>query len=91
MPAVIDAVLSWYGKLQVIYIGHSQGTTTLFALLSLKPGYNAKIYIFIALAPVTYFSRNTSLLYRASGTILFQPFLEVCITIEIGCVDLLTH
>lgn len=71
VPAVIDAVRDWTKKSKVIYIGHSQGTTTMFALLSSKPSYNDKISIFAALAPVTYFSHTTSPLYVYASQIEF--------------------
>jgi len=71
VPAVIDAVLKLRKKSKVIYIGHSQGTTTMFALLSSKPAYNDKISIFVALAPVVYFSHTTSPLFVAASEIEF--------------------
>ncbi|KAG8201347.1 hypothetical protein JTE90_016824 [Oedothorax gibbosus] len=60
LPAMIDYVLNITGQKQLSYIGHSQGTTTAFAMLSQKPEYNQKINIFIALAPVTTVGHMTS-------------------------------
>ncbi|KAG4079145.1 hypothetical protein HA402_001116 [Bradysia odoriphaga] len=71
VPAVVDAVLNWTGKSKVIYIGHSQGSTTMFALLSSNPSYNKKISIFVGLAPVTYFSHTTSPLYLGARLLEF--------------------
>lgn len=51
-PAVIDYVLNQTGQTKVRYIGHSQGTSSLFVLLSLKPEYNEKISIASLMAPV---------------------------------------
>lgn len=76
VPAVIDAVLDWTKKSKVIYIGHSQGATTMFALLSSNPSYNKKISIFAALAPVVYFSHTTSPLFV--GASLIEFLLNVC-------------
>lgn len=45
LPAMIDYVLNTTGQKQLSYIGHSQGTTTAFALLSQNPEYNAKVSI----------------------------------------------
>jgi len=73
VPAVVDAVLLWTNKTKVIYIGHSQGSTTMFALLASKPQYNEKISIFVALAPVTYFSHNQSPEFQ--GLSNFEPLL----------------
>lgn len=52
LPAMVDFVLNETGYNQLIYIGHSMGSTTMFALLSSNPQYNIKIKMFIAIAPV---------------------------------------
>ncbi|GFY67884.1 hypothetical protein TNIN_366361 [Trichonephila inaurata madagascariensis] len=52
LPAMIDHVLNVTNQDQLAYIGHSQGTTAAFALLSENPEYNKKVKVFIALAPV---------------------------------------
>lgn len=44
----------------LIYIGHSMGTTMAFALLSTRPEYNEKILAAFALAPVAYMSHVKS-------------------------------
>jgi pimeloyl-ACP methyl ester carboxylesterase len=74
VPAVIDSVLQWTGKSKVIYVGHSQGSTIMFALLSSKPAYNEKISIFAALAPVAYLKHTESPLYVYASMIDY--FLE---------------
>ncbi|XP_015920104.1 gastric triacylglycerol lipase [Parasteatoda tepidariorum] len=53
LPAMIDFALNVSGQNELYLIGHSQGTTTSFALLSSKPEYNKKVKLFIGLAPVT--------------------------------------
>ncbi|GFY47479.1 gastric triacylglycerol lipase [Trichonephila inaurata madagascariensis] len=53
LPAMIDLALNVTGQKELYYIGHSQGTTAAFALLSERPEYNTKIKLYIALAPVT--------------------------------------
>jgi lysosomal acid lipase/cholesteryl ester hydrolase len=40
------------GSAKVGYVGHSQGTTTMFALLSAQPDFSSKLTTFVALAPV---------------------------------------
>lgn len=62
LPALIDYVLNATGQDQLYYIGHSQGTTSAFALLSENPLYNKKIKLFIALAPVTTAGYMTSVI-----------------------------
>lgn len=44
----------------LIYVGHSMGTTALFAMLSEMPEYNERIKLFIALAPVAFMSHIKS-------------------------------
>lgn len=41
----------------LIYVGHSMGTTSLFVMLSEMPEYNEKIKLFIALAPVAFMTQ----------------------------------
>jgi len=74
IPAVIDSVLKWTKKSNVIYIGHSQGTTTMFAALSSKPEVNKKVALFVALSPVTYFTHTQNPLYMAARN--FEPVLD---------------
>ncbi|XP_028159329.1 lipase 1-like [Ostrinia furnacalis] len=51
LPATIDFILEKTSKDQLSAIGHSQGNMILFILGSLKPEYNKKISILMALAP----------------------------------------
>lgn len=55
LPAVIDYIMEkkgWDAKIN--YIGHSMGTTILFAMLSTKTQYNKILRAGFALAPVAY-------------------------------------
>ncbi|XP_063627022.1 lipase 1-like [Cydia splendana] len=54
LPTTIDYVLNATRKGNLKMIGHSQGTTINFVLLSSKPEYNDKIKLLIALAPVAF-------------------------------------
>nr|XP_021193719.2 lipase 3 [Helicoverpa armigera] len=57
VPAVIDYILETKGAdTKMTYIGHSMGTTILFAMLTLKPEYNDILTAGFALAPVVYLS-----------------------------------
>lgn len=44
----------------LLYVGHSMGTTMAFAMLSLRPEYNEKIQAAFALAPVAFMSKVKS-------------------------------
>ena len=51
---MIDYILEKTGNKKIFYIGHSQGTTTFFAMASELPEYNKKIVSMHALAPVAF-------------------------------------
>lgn len=59
-PAAIDHILETTGEQQLIYIGHSLGTTVFYTMASSLPEYNKKIKYHISLAPVTAISHTTS-------------------------------
>ncbi|XP_035212094.1 gastric triacylglycerol lipase-like isoform X2 [Stegodyphus dumicola] len=86
LPAMIDFVLNTTGQKQLYYVGHSQGTTSAFALLSESPEYNKKVKLFIGLAPVTHvgnirssirylapFTSDINFLFRLLGINEFLP------------------
>lgn len=52
LPASIDYIINITGQKKINYIGHSQGTTILFVLMSELPEYNEKIAVVNALAPI---------------------------------------
>lgn len=54
LSAMIDYVLETTGQEKLHYIGHSQGTTSFFALAASQPEYNDKIKLMVALAPVAF-------------------------------------
>ncbi|KAF9412148.1 hypothetical protein HW555_009278 [Spodoptera exigua] len=57
VPAVIDYIMEIKGTdSKISYIGHSMGTTILFAMLTLRPEYNNILTAGFALAPVVYLS-----------------------------------
>lgn len=43
LPAMIDYILAKTKQKQLIYVGHSQGGTIMFVLLSEHPEYNEKV------------------------------------------------
>jgi pimeloyl-ACP methyl ester carboxylesterase len=54
LPAMIDYILKYTDQKDLYYIGHSMGTTSLFAFLSTKPEYNIKVKMVICLSPVVF-------------------------------------
>ncbi|XP_055678137.1 lipase 3-like [Lutzomyia longipalpis] len=67
VPAMIDYVLRETGQKQLHYVGHSQGTTVLFVMLSLRPEYNRVLLTAHALSPVAFMSHAQSPLVRLVG------------------------
>lgn len=69
----------------LLYVGHSMGTTMSFVMLSLRPEYNEKIQAAFALAPVAYMSKVKSpirLLAPFSKDIQVQLNIYICTAIK---------
>ena len=65
-PAVVDYVLTKTGKTKLSYVGHSQGTTQMFAALVRNHGnLREKLNLFVALAPVTRISNISEGMMRS--------------------------
>lgn len=77
VPANIDTILKLTGHQKLIYIGHSQGTTQMFAALTDEKTteyVNSRVAKFIALAPVVYLSNEGSRPIRDLN--LIAPLIE---------------
>ncbi|XP_067629584.1 lipase 3-like [Eurosta solidaginis] len=59
IPETIDYVLHRTGEKAIHYVGHSQGSTAYFVMLSIRPEYNAKIKTGHALAPAVFMGNAT--------------------------------
>ncbi|XP_003738811.1 lipase member K-like [Galendromus occidentalis] len=68
IPAAIDFVLHHTGHPQLTILGWSQGTTDIMVTLSLKPQYNHKVKLFVAMAPVA------NITHLASPMTMLIPF-----------------
>eukprot|EP00301_Raphidiophrys_heterophryoidea_P024092 c7708_g1_i1.p1 GENE.c7708_g1_i1~~c7708_g1_i1.p1 ORF type:complete len:535 (+),score=180.38 c7708_g1_i1:1-1605(+) len=66
-PAFIGYILEKTGVSSLAYVGHSQGTTQMFAALINQPELTHKIHSFYALAPVTYLAHTNSPLIKAAA------------------------
>lgn len=53
-PAMIDYILGTSKQNKLHYVGHSQGTTSFFAMSATRKEYTKKIKSVIALAPVMF-------------------------------------
>lgn len=68
VPAIIDYIRNIKGEdTHIAYVGHSMGTTILFTMLSLRPEYNEKLNIGVALAPEVFISNMESPLKSLVG------------------------
>lgn len=70
LPAIIDYVLKHTNKSQLYYIGQSQGSTSMFVMLSLKPEYNAKIKTYVSMAPIAFMGNLKSKFVRMEAYLL---------------------
>lgn len=78
IPDSINHILDVTKQPKLSYVGFSQGTAQAFAALSIHPGLNERINVFIALAPAMnpagLASRLVDGLMKASPTLLFLFF-----------------
>lgn len=76
VQAQIDLALQITGQPRLTFVGHSQGTSQMFAALTdsaTAAFVNAKVKKFIALAPIVYMTHQKSMLISLMGSI---PLLE---------------
>lgn len=67
LPAMIDYTLNETGNDALKYVGHSQGSTSFFVLMSELPDYNVKVSLMVALAPVAWMSHVKAPLVRLTA------------------------
>jgi len=72
IPACIDYILEQSGQKDLYYVGHSQGTTVFYVLMSMKPEYNAKVKAMFALAPVAFMDEVRSIPIRILSKGVYQ-------------------
>lgn len=70
LPATIDYVLRKTNNTALHYVGHSQGTTVVMAMLSMLPQYNKKLKTVHLMASAIYLS-NAAILLK-SGAMLSE-------------------
>ncbi|XP_065217917.1 lipase 3-like [Planococcus citri] len=69
LPASIDYILAATKQKDLIYVGHSMGTTMFYVMASVRPQYNSKIRLMISLSPVAYMGHIKSSVFR----VLYGP------------------
>lgn len=87
VSAIIDYALNKNNKTSLTYIGHSQGTTVFFTLLSVKPQYNAKISTAYLMAPVVYM-RHPAIHTRYLAGMMNQILVK---NVYCSCVKIITR
>lgn len=71
VPTVIDYMLNVTNLKQVIYFGHSQGTTISYIFCAEKPDYIAKVKALFSFAPSAFFKHAASI-YHFIGNLKRQ-------------------
>lgn len=64
MPAMVDFILNMTELPQMIFVGHSQGTTAQLIMCAEKPVYNQKLKTVFHLAPIAYLTHMRSPLLK---------------------------
>lgn len=91
VPNVIDYILARTGQQRLQYVGHSQGTTVFWVMMSQHPYYNQRVKSAHLLAPAAYMHRTrspyviflaaylhtTELMLQMMGTYYFAPTNEM--------------
>jgi pimeloyl-ACP methyl ester carboxylesterase len=67
IPAYVDAILSKTSQESLLFVGHSQGTTQMFAALVSQPELTKKVNLFVAFAPVAYVAHTESPLIKSAA------------------------
>ncbi|XP_052873153.1 lipase 3-like [Anopheles cruzii] len=67
IAAIIDYILLETNEQRLYYVGHNQGMTALFVLLSAKPRYNRKIHHAAGLASIAYLDTTDSHILRRAA------------------------
>ena len=90
IPTMIDFITAATGQQQIHYVGHSQGTTVYFVMLSERPEYNAKIKTGHLLAPCAFFGKARLPLIKLSAPLVLTPIIKLAENKEFLSKTLLT-
>lgn len=81
LPTSTDFILNHTGAANLLYIGHSQGTTMALVAGTRIPDLDKKIKAFFLLAPIAYLSHTENLLIKFFATA--DPLINVSYQTEI--------
>ncbi|XP_055841138.1 lipase 3-like [Episyrphus balteatus] len=87
LPAMIDQIRTTTGQEKIIYVGHSQGSTSFLVLNSLNHDFKYRIKSAHFLAPLVYTSHSKSPLFQL-GTLMGLPNYSPYLT---GSMELLPN
>ncbi|XP_075145679.1 lipase 3-like [Haematobia irritans] len=73
VPTMIDYILSVTGESKIHYVGHSQGTTVYFVMMSEHKEYNKKIKSAHMLAPCAFFEYPKSAVFDILRPLVGKP------------------
>ncbi|XP_044748899.1 lipase 1-like [Coccinella septempunctata] len=74
LPAIIDYILDKSEQESLFYMGHSIGSTIALILCSLRPEYNKKILLHLALAPIAFVTHKPKMFHKMVFSVF--PFVE---------------
>lgn len=77
-PVIFDYILNQTKQENLYFLGHSIGSTMGFIFSSLRPDYNEKIKLHLALAPLVYVNHSITLGHK----IIFLPGFSLSVSID---------
>lgn len=67
VPAMIDYIINKTSHQKIFYVGHSQGGTSFYISMSMRPEYNEKIRLASLMAPAGFMGGKPAALYKTLG------------------------
>lgn len=64
LPASIEYIRRTTTQTTLFYVGHSQGCTAFYSMVSLRPELNSIFNLMVALAPPTYMANSPNIALR---------------------------